>query len=76
MNSYIYIEESFEGHSFPILTNGSRVWSTNHLCHHAVFTDCELQDGVNCALGPSRSIRHSGDFVIAGFVSTYFTVIL
>ena len=37
--------------------------------------------GVNCALGPSKSIRYSGDFVIAGFVitgfvSTYFTVIL
>ena len=42
--------------------------------------------GVNCVLGPSKSIRHSGDFVIAGFViagfviaglvSTYFTVIL
>ena len=36
---------------------------------------------VNCALGPSKSIRYSGDFVIAGsviagFVSTYFTVIL
>ena len=35
----------------------------------------------NCALGPSKSIRYSGDFVIvgfviAGFVSTYFTVIL
>ena len=24
--------------------------------------------GVNCALGPSKSIRHSGDFVVAGFV--------
>ena len=37
--------------------------------------------GVNCALGPSQSIRYSGDFVIAGFViagfiSAYFTVIL
>ena len=32
--------------------------------------------GVNCALGPSKSIRYSGDFVIAGFVSIYFTVIL
>ena len=37
--------------------------------------------GVNCVLGPSKFIRHSGDFVIAGFViaglvSTYFTVIL
>ena len=37
--------------------------------------------GVNCALGPSKSISYSGDFVIAGFViagfvSTYFTVIL
>ena len=37
--------------------------------------------GVNCALEPSKSIRYSGDFVIerfvlAGFVSTYFTVIL
>ena len=37
--------------------------------------------GVNCALGPSKSIRYSGDFVIAGFVivgfvSPYFTVIL
>ena len=31
---------------------------------------------VNCALGPSKSIRYSGDFVIAGFISTYFTVIL
>ena len=31
--------------------------------------------GVNCALlGPSKSIHYSGDFVIAGFVSTYFTV--
>ena len=37
--------------------------------------------GVNCTLGPSKSIRSSGDFSIAGlgiarFVSTYFTVIL
>ena len=37
--------------------------------------------GVNCALGPSKSIRYNGVFVIAGlviagFVSTYFTVIL
>ena len=36
---------------------------------------------VNCALGPSKSIRYSGDFVIAGFViagsvSIYFTEIL
>ena len=36
---------------------------------------------VNCALGPSKSIRYSRDFVIAGFliagfVSIYFTVIL
>ena len=32
--------------------------------------------GVNCALGPSKSVPYSGDFVTAGFVSTYFTVIL
>ena len=37
--------------------------------------------GVNCALGPSKSIRYGGDFIIAGFiiagfVSTYSTVIL
>ena len=37
--------------------------------------------GVNYTLGPSKSIRYSGDFiiagfVIAGFVSPYFTVIL
>ena len=31
---------------------------------------------VNCALGPSKSIRYGGDFVTAGFVSPYFTVIL
>ena len=36
---------------------------------------------VNCALGPSKAVRYSGDFVIsgfviAGFVSPYFTVIL
>ena len=36
---------------------------------------------VNCALGPSKSIRYSGHFVIAGFVITgfvsiYFTEIL
>ena len=36
---------------------------------------------LNCALGPSKSISYSGDFVIvgflkAGFVSIYFTVIL
>ena len=35
----------------------------------------------NCALGPSKSIHYSGDFiivgfVIAGFISTYFTAIL
>ena len=32
--------------------------------------------GVNCALGRSKSIRFNGDFIIAGFVSTYFTVIM
>ena len=37
--------------------------------------------GVNCELGVSKSIRYSdyfviGGFVIAGFVSTCFTVIL
>ena len=37
--------------------------------------------GVNCALKPSKSIRYSGDFVVAGFiiaglVSPYFTVML
>ena len=37
--------------------------------------------GVNRALGPSKSVRYSGDFIIAGlvivgFVSPYFTVIL
>ena len=37
--------------------------------------------GADCALGLSKSIRYSRDFVIAGFViagfvSTYFTVIL
>ena len=40
-----------------------------------------LYRGVNCALRLSKSISYSGDFVIAGFaiagfVSTYFTVIL
>ena len=38
-------------------------------------------NGVHCGLGPSKYIRYNGDFVIAGFViagiiSTYFTVIL
>ena len=37
--------------------------------------------GVNWALGPSKPIRYSGDFVtvgfvVVGFVSKYFTVIL
>ena len=32
--------------------------------------------GVNCVLGPSKSIRYSGDRYTAGFVPTYFTVIL
>ena len=50
-----------------------------------VFTDCEISDrpfvlAVNCALGPSKTIRYSEDlaiagFAIAGFVSTYFTAI-
>ena len=31
---------------------------------------------VNSAMGPSKSIRYSGDFVIAGCVSIYFTAIL
>ena len=59
---------------------------------HVVFADCadcarlekySLYSGVNCALGPSKSIRYSRDFdiagrgsFIAGFVSTYFSVIL
>ena len=32
--------------------------------------------GVNCGLGASKSNHYSGDFIIAGFVSTYFTAIL
>ena len=37
--------------------------------------------GLNCVLGPSKSICYRTDFVIAGFIiarfiSTYFTVIL
>ena len=28
--------------------------------------------GVNCALGPSKSIRYSGDFSKAGFASTFY----
>ena len=46
----------------------------NHLYHRVVFTDWERQDknirysGVNCALRPSKSIRYSEDFAIAGFV--------
>ena len=82
VNSYIYIKQSFEAQNFPIFTNRSRVWSINHLYHHAVFMDCEQQDkifviaGLNCAFGLSKSIHYSGDFVIVGFVSTYFTVIV
>ena len=32
--------------------------------------------GVKNVLGPSKSIRYSGDFIMVGFISTYFTVIL
>ena len=64
----------FEGQSFPVLTNRSRVWLVNRL--RATGKNIRYT-GVNCALGPStKSIRYSGAFVIAGFVSTYFTVIL
>ena len=38
------IKQSFEGQSFPILINGSRVWSISHLYYDAVFTDRERQD--------------------------------
>ena len=31
----------FEGQSFPVLTNRSRVWLVNHSYHHVVFTECE-----------------------------------
>ena len=31
--------------------------------------------GVNCALGPSKSIRYSGDFVTVGFVIARFVSI-
>ena len=46
-----------------------------------LLTASDRNSGVNCALGPSKSIPYSEDFVtagfvIAGFVSTYFTVIL
>ena len=30
--------------------------------------------GVNCVLGPSKAIRYSGDFVIAGFVIAGFVI--
>ena len=70
-----------------MLTNRSRVWLVNHLYQHVVFSRVRAlgqnirYSGVNCALGPSKSILYIGDFVIAGsviagFVSTYFTVIL
>ena len=60
------IKQSFEGQSFPILTNRSRVWLVNHLYHHVVFTDCERQDKIFVMAekivhlrGPSKSIRYS-----------------
>ena len=46
VNSYIQIKQSFEGQSFPILTNRSRVWLINHLYHHVVFTNCVRQDKI------------------------------
>ena len=63
--------QNFEGQSFPILTNGSRVWLINHLYLHVIFTDCERQDKIFVIAG----LVIAG-LVIAGFVSIYFTVIL
>ena len=37
VNSYNCIKQSFEGQSFPILTNRSRVWLVNHLYHHSIL---------------------------------------
>ena len=58
-------------------SNASSVASAS-VCHFystlksVVFTDCEISDrtfvlAVNCALGPSKTIRYSGDFAIARF---------
>ena len=58
------IKQSFEGQSFPILTNGSRVWSINQLYHHAVFTDCERQDKIFVIAGKIVRWDHSlWDFI-------------
>ena len=47
---------------------------------HAVFTDCERQDKIFDILGKKvrwdrQNLFVIAEFVIAGFVSTYFTVI-
>ena len=56
-----------EGQSFPILTNGNRVWSINHLNHdHAVFMDCERQDKIFVIAGLIVRWGHQNQFVIAG----------
>ena len=76
---------------FGRATSSASSVASASVCHFystlksVVFTDCEISDktfvfAVNCALGPSKTIRYSGDlaiagFAIAGFVSTYFTVI-
>ena len=54
---------------------------SDHLCDLPLHKRNIRYSAVNCVLGSSKSIRYSGDFVIAGFViagfiSTYFTVIL
>ena len=75
---------------FGRATSSASSVASASVCHFystlksVVFTDCEISDrtfvfAVNCAFGPSKTIRYSGDlaiagFVIAGFVSTYFTV--
>ena len=65
MNSYIEIKQSFEGQSFPILTNRSRVWLMNHLYHDVAFTDCERQDKIFVIVGLIVRWDRQNQFVIA-----------
>ena len=76
---------------FGRATSSASSVASASVCHFystfksVVFTDCEILDrpfvlAVNCALGPSKTMRYCGDFAIAGFaiagfLSTYFTVI-
>ena len=71
VNSYDWIKQSFEGQSFHILTNRSRVWLVNHLYqrtqYHAISDFNSLSQTINDSRNVN-SFKRNVFFIIAIYI--------